>query len=201
MTHRRSGRGALLVALAILAVSCGGGDEAAGLTGIVRDPPPEVADVVLPDAANGGAPFAMEAAQGGLLLVYFGYTACPDICPTTLADLRSAVRSIDSGADRIDVAMVTVDPMRDDADRLTAYVQTFFDGAHALRTDDDAVLRAAADAFGADYDVAMTDGDIEVGHTAFLYAIDTAGRIRLTWAFGARSEDMANDLEYLLEGI
>jgi protein SCO1/2 len=168
----------------------------------VRDPAPDVSGVVLDDAANGGQPFAMRADAGELLVVYFGYTACPDICPTTLADFRSAVRRLDDDrAAAVDVAMITVDPMRDDAERLTSYVQSFFAGSHALRTEDAALLRSAADAFGADYQVVIDGDDIEVGHTAFLYAIDAAGLIQLQWPFGATSEDMASDLEYLLEGM
>lgn len=191
----------LLAALAVVAAGCSDG-AVEGPTGIVRDPAPDVSEVVLEDGANGGQPFSMRADQSQLLVVYFGYTACPDICPTTLADFRSAVRRLDEQrAALVDVAMVTVDPMRDDAERLTSYVQSFFAGSHALRTEDAGVLRAAADAFGADYEVVIDGDDIDVGHTAFLYAIDDAGKIQLQWPFGATSEDMANDLEYLLEGM
>ena len=71
------------------------------------------------------------------------------------------------------------------------------------RTDDPAALRAAADAYGADYAVETNDeGDIEVGHTAFLYAVDSAGQIRLTWPFGTPHEDLTSDMEYLFnEGV
>lgn len=190
----------LLAGLTLLVAACSG-DAVEGPTGIVRDPAPQVGSVVLGDASNGGEPFSMQADEGELLVVYFGYTACPDICPTTLADFRSAVRRLDEErAEAIDVAMVTVDPMRDDAERLTSYVQSFFAGSHALRTEDAGVLRSAADAFGADYEVVIEGDNIKVAHTAFLYAIDDVGRIQLQWPFGATSEDMANDLEYLLEG-
>lgn len=191
----------LLAALAVVAAGCSD-VTIEGPTGIVRDPAPDVSDVVLEDASNGGQPFDMWADEGEFLVVYFGYTACPDICPTTLADFRSAVRRLDEDqADAIDVAMITVDPMRDDAERLTSYLQSFFAGSHALRTEDADVLRSAADAFGADYEVVIDGDDIDVGHTAFLYAIDDAGKIQLQWPFGATSEDMANDLAYLLEGM
>lgn len=194
-------KAALLTALALVVAGCNDG-TVEGPTGIVRDPAPEVSDVVLEDASNGGQPFAMRADEGELLIAYFGFTACPDICPTTLADFRSAVRRLDEKrADAIDLAMITVDPMRDTAERLTVYVQSFYADSHALRTDDADVLRAAADAFGADYEVVIDGDDVEVGHTAFLYAIDDAGKIQLQWPFGATSEDMANDLEYLLEGM
>ena len=194
-------KAALLAALALVVAGCSDG-TVEGPTGIVRDPAPEVSAVVLEDASNGGQPFAMRADEGELLIAYFGFTACPDICPTTLADFRSAVRRLEEDrADAVDLAMITVDPMRDTGERLTVYVQSFHEGAHALRTEDAELLRAAADAFGADYEVVIDGDDIEVGHTAFLYAIDAAGKIRLQWPFGATSEDMAHDLEYLLEGM
>ena len=103
-------------------------------------------------------------------------------------------------SERIDVAMITVDPDRDDADRLTAYVQSFFDGAHALRTEDAELLLAAANAFGASYEVSLAeDGDVDVAHSAFLYAVDSDGLIRLQWPFGVTSDDLHNDLVRILE--
>lgn len=193
----------LLIALAIVAAvltACGESTPAAP-AGILRDPAPEVGSVELPDASQDGQPFATMADPEELLLVYFGFTACPDVCPTTLADVRRAVQNLDEElAARVDLAVITVDPDRDNAETLTAYAQTWVPGAHALRTDDPAALRAAADAYGADYLVETNDeGEIEVGHTAFLYAVDSAGRIRLTWPFGTPHEDLTSDMEYLFE--
>lgn len=183
----------------LIAAACGD-DSPAGLAGMVREPPPNVGSVALPDGSAGGRDFATKAAAGQLLLVYFGYTACPDVCPTTLADLRNAVQLLGEDANRITVAMVTVDPDRDVPEQLTLYVQAFFDGGHSLRTDDLQVLRRAADAFGADYDVTENaDGIVEVAHTAFLYVVDSNGRVLVQWPFGTPSEDMRNDLAYLFE--
>lgn len=191
-------RVAALLLVAITLVSCGS-DVADAPTGMVRDPAPDVGAVALPDESVAGAPFSMRAETDGLLVVYFGYTSCPDICPTTLADLRYAVAELGDDGDLVDVAMVTVDPGRDDGERLTAYIQTFFPGGHALRTDDDETLQAAADAFGAVYEVVESDDGIDVGHSAFLYAIDSAGLIRLQWAFGVAAKDLQHDLKFLLE--
>lgn len=190
---------AILVAtLALIIIACGG-DTPAALTGIVREPAPNVGDVVLPDVTNGGQDFATRAEPGRLLLVYFGYTSCPDICPTTMADLRAAVRGLEADADRIDVAFITVDPDRDLPERVADYVHAFFDEGLALRTDDDAQLEAAAERYGASFEVAAaTDGSIEVAHSAFLYAVDSDGYIRVQWPFGAEPEDMQRDMELLL---
>jgi protein SCO1/2 len=184
--------------VAALAAGCGG-DDTSSPAGIIRQPAPDVSNVSLPDASTGDR-FITRADPGEILVVYFGYTSCPDICPTTLADLRFAVRNLGDDAERIDAAMVTVDPGRDDGERLTAYVQSFVEGAHALRTDDPAELQASADSFGVSYSVSTTaDGYIEVTHSAFLYAVDSAGHIRVQWPFGTSSEDLERDLAYLLE--
>ena len=191
--------GAVLV-MAIAATGCGGDDRASGpYAGIVREPAPVVSSLSLPDATT-GAPVAFRARPGGVLLVYFGYLSCPDVCPTTMADLRTALGSL-RPAERARVAtvMATIDPGRDDAAALTAYVDAFVSDGGALRTTDQAALRAATDAFGADYRVGTgADGRVEVSHTGFVYAVDEFGRLRLTWPFGTTSTDIGRDLVRLL---
>jgi len=190
------------VASALLLAACGDddADAPATLSGIVRDPAPVVGDVELPDVSNDAAPFPMRA-DDGLLVVYFGYTSCPDVCPTTMSDLRRALEALPAAdAARVDVAMITIDPARDDADVLTRYVQTFVPDGHALRTDDDALLRRAADAFGADYSVTYAaDGTPEVAHTGFLYAVDDTGHMRVQWPFGTQADAIERDLALLLD--
>lgn len=200
VTRSRSARAPVLALTAALMLSACSSSEEATLTGVIRTPPPNVGAVELPDVAGGGTLYPTRASSGHLLIVYFGYTACPDICPTTMADLRRAVRNLEGGGDLIEVAMITVDPERDVPERLTAYVQNFFAGGHALRTEDPAALRRAATAFGADYDVTTDEsGLIEVSHSAFLYAVDDRGRIVVQWPFGTPSSDIQNDLALLIE--
>lgn len=159
-----------------------------------------VGDVALPDVSAGGAPFALRADDGGALVVYFGFTSCPDVCPTTLSDLRRALEQMGEDAGRVDVAMVTIDPARDLDATIAAYLGSFIDGGHPLRTDDDSRLRGATDAFGADYSVITTaEGDIDVQHTAYLYAVDDEGEIAIVWPFGAEPDRIAVDLAALLE--
>lgn len=157
-----------------------------------------VGEVTLPDASRGGAPFAMTASEDGILVVYFGFTSCPDICPTTLADLRSALSDLGDDAERVDVAMVTVDPERDSDETMVAYLGSFIEGGHPLRTASQSDLQAAADAFGASFDIVKTKDSTDVFHTAYLYAVDTAGTIRIIWPFGAEPDRIANDLAGLL---
>jgi len=189
---------AVSVVLGLLASSCS--SEPAQLAGYVRTPAPNSAANSLPDAAAAGEPFFLRASEGNLLLIYFGYTACPDVCPTTLADIRSALQDLGSGADLVDLAMITVDPGRDTDVILTGYVRSFIPDAHALRTEDDDALFDAAFVLGASYEVSESDdGIIEVLHTAHVYVVDEQGDLVITWPFGMEPEDMTSDLEILLD--
>jgi protein SCO1/2 len=192
-------RGFVLIVLLALGIgACG--SESVELAGYVRTPLPVVEDLSLPEVGQNAGRFSFKADEGGLLLVYFGYTSCPDVCPTTLADIRSAMRQLGDDAERIDVAMATVDPERDTDEVIESYVQTFVPGSHPLRTDDDARLQAAADGFGAVYDVSLSaEGEVEVIHTGHLYVVDDEGRLQVTWPFGIKPAEMVNDLKILLE--
>ncbi len=185
----------LLVALAIAVAACG---EPRELAGFVRTPAPSVASTSLPDVAS-GEQFDFVAPQDGLLVVYFGFTSCPDVCPTTLADLRVALEDLGSDADRVEVAMATVDPDRDTPEVLTGYLQSFIADAHPLRTDSPDELASAAEAFGVVYEVTTTDdGEVEVIHSGNLYAIDDEGTLLVTWPFGVEVDDIRLDLQALL---
>lgn len=188
----------LLVAACLAVTACGGEDRE--LAGYRREPAPVVGSLTLPDQSNGGAEFALQADPDGLLVVYFGYTNCPDFCPTTLSDLRLAMRQLDEeDADRIDVAMVTVDPERD-LPVLADYVGSFFEDGHALGTTDEQQLRSVAAPFGVSYELARDDDGtvVDVGHTTSLYAIDDDGELALTWQFGVPIDELRADLEQLL---
>jgi protein SCO1 len=190
--------GVVVTMILSMTVACGS-EPPRELSGYVREPGPAVDQVTLPDLSRGGEEFTMRAAPGELLVVYFGFTNCPDVCPTTLADLRSALRRMEpTDAQRVSLAVVTVDPERD-ADTLTGYAQTFVDGAHALVTFDPAVLRAAADPFGVSYAVVTgDDGEVEVAHSSQMFVVNDQGLLVLTWPFGISAEDLSLDLAQLL---
>lgn len=195
-------RTAVIALGALLLAGCGG--DAAGpraLSGYELSPPPSVAALSLPDVSNGGADFPFVAGDGRLLIVYFGYTYCPDVCPTTLAEVKKAFAALeDDQVDSIDVAMITVDPDRDTDEVITGYAQSFLPDAHALRTTDQAALAATAAAFGASYSVETSAaGEIEVGHSAAMYVVDDLGNVVLTWPFGIPAEGIATDLDILLQ--
>ncbi|MEO1060948.1 MAG: SCO family protein [Actinomycetota bacterium] len=190
---------ALAVVLVVALAACGDDGGPTELTGFERSPAPSVAELALPEV-GADDDFDFRADDGELLVVYFGYTFCPDVCPTTLSDLRRALEDLGDDADRVSVAMATIDPGRDTPEVISGYLTSFIDDGHPLRTEDDARLRAVTDVFGADYAVeALADGDVEVAHTGSLYAVDDRGELVVTWPFGITVEDLGNDLGLLLD--
>ena len=201
---RRGVLGFLATAVAVLILSACGDDGAAPLAGVVREPPLSVANVELLDvAAAEPAPRAMKADADELLLVYFGYTTCPDICPTTMSDISVAVNDLpDELADRVTMSMVTVDPERDTPDVLAGYLEHFFDSSIPLQADGPEALADAADAFGVRYEVADHEpGDLgyDVSHSAVTYVIDDTGTVVVEWPFGFEIENMTADIKALLD--
>jgi protein SCO1/2 len=176
--------------------ACGGGSRE--LAGYSVEPLPAVGDIVLPDLTNDGTDFALRADAGRILLVYFGYMNCPDFCPNTMSNVKLARERLDDPAS-LEMAMVTVDPARD-LDGLARYVTDFIPDAHALGTDDDDELARAAAAFGVSYDVSTdSSGEIDVAHTTLLYAVDDTGHVVLAWPFGVSIDDLAADIDQLLD--
>lgn len=169
------------------------------LAGVVREPAPVVDETPIPSLTTEGDDVVFRAQPDGLQVVYFGYTNCPDVCPTTMFDHTVSLRLLpDDMADQVDTVMVTVDPDRD-LELLTGYVQSFVPDAEAAGTSDPAVLAAAAEPFGVSYDVVeASDGSIEVSHSGFLYVVGDNGELLLAWPFGTSSEEMAADMFQLL---
>lgn len=187
----------LILLVAFVAAGCGVAEPE--LAGFVRDPAPIVSGTHMPDVSREGEPFSFVAPQGSILVVAFGYTSCPDVCPTTMAHVRSAVQKLGSLGERVEVAFVSVDPARDTPEVLNTYMGHFFHRPHPLRTEDPARLRAVAAAFGADYTVTGSAATTQVEHTADLYAVDEQGRVLLTWPFGTKWQSIARDLKTLLQ--
>lgn len=194
-----------LAALLAATPACGSDDEGdAALLGVVRTPVLSVADVALADVSGPEpTPVPMQAPPGELYLLYFGYTSCPDICPTTMSDLSVAVNDLPPDlAERVTVGMVTVDPERDTPEVLTAYLGHFFDTSLPLQAEDPTALAGATDAFGVRFEVAdhqPGETDYEVSHSAVTYVVDDTGSVVVEWPFGFDSEQMTEDLNTLLE--
>lgn len=191
-----------------LLVAAGWWRSTAGeLPGITRDPAPTVEGLTFLDHRDpGAAPVVTDLAAppDGLLLAYFGYLSCPDVCPLTMADIARAQELVGPElAARTTVAFVTLDPDRDDPERLRAYLAHFFgDGdRRALTAPDGASLQAATDRLGVQWEVEPHDpGDerYQVAHSAITYVIDDHGVVVRELPFGTTSDDLARVLRGLL---
>lgn len=200
-----------VVARVVLSAFCAGallgacgGDEPGELQGIVRSEPLVVGDAAVTEVTNGvePGPFSFVADPGELLVVYFGYTNCPDLCPTTLAALRSAKKDLGDDGALVDLAMVTVDPARDTAEILNNYLGSFTEQYHALVPASEAELRAAEDAFLVTSDVIENpDGSIRVDHSANAFVVDENGIVLVEWPFGHAKAGMINDLGVLIDQL
>lgn len=199
---------ATLLVAALSLSACGSSDSAGpegedALLGMVRSPSLTVGEVELLDVSETPPELVtMKAPADGLYLIYFGYTSCPDICPTTMSDLSVAMNDLPPDqAERITVAMVTVDPDRDTPEVLAGYLGHFFEDPMPLRAADDAALTKATEAFGVQFEVAEHepgDTDYEVGHSAITYVVDETGTVLVEWPFGFDSEQMTADLSTIL---
>lgn len=187
----------LAVASAAVMTACSSGSDT--LIGYVPPTTKSVASVTVTEIVNGAPrPFSFRAADGEILVVIFGYTNCPDICPATLSNLKNARTKLGADAARVNVAMVTVDPDRDTADILPRYLSSFTDRFHAVIPASDGELRTIESAFQASSSVTTVDGRVEVSHTGTAYAVDDRGQVVVEWPFGIDVPSLASDLTILL---
>ena len=136
--------------------------------------------------------------SGKVVLVLFGFTQCPDVCPTSLAELASVMQSLGPLADRVQVLMVSVDPERDTPAVLRAYISGFDPRFLALTGSPDQIKQAAG-AFKAYYAKAATvNGNYNMDHSANFYLFDTKGESRVLLANNAGAEKITHDIRALL---
>lgn len=137
--------------------------------------------------------------RGKMVLLYFGYTFCPDICPATLANVGQALRDLGTKADDIQVIMISVDPERDTPEKLAKYVRQFHPSFLGV-TGTKAQLDEVTSLYGIFYQV--TEGSDATGylidHTATLLVLDREGYLKLVFPFGVTSDEIADDLKYML---
>ena len=166
--------------------------------GLLLQAAPPAADFTLvgPEAR----PVKLSDFRGKLVVLYFGYTFCPDVCPATLAEVGQALRKLGKGADGVQVIMVTVDPERDTPAHLVEYVGHFGSTFLGLSGAPEQIATAAG-AFSIYY--RKHEGTAATGylvdHTATVSVLDREGRVRLVWPFGTDGDAMAADLGQLLK--
>ena len=139
--------------------------------------------------------------KGKVVVMFFGYTQCPDICPTTLTEMQQVMTLLGPQSDKVQVLFVTVDPQRDTAAILKQYVPAFDSRFLGLRPADDAALEKVAKDFKIYYKKAPgnSPGSYTMDHTAGSYAFDPEGRLRLYIKHAQGPETLAHDLKELLK--
>lgn len=155
-------------------------------------------DFVLPDSQ--GKVRRLADFRGKVTVVFFGYTQCPDVCPTTLSEMLEVKKRLGAAGERLQVVFVTVDPKRDTPAMLTAYMASFDPSFVALRPQDDAQLAQVAKEFKVFYK--RVEGKVPehytMDHSAGTYVFDSAGKIRLFSRYGSGVDALVHDLGILL---
>jgi protein SCO1/2 len=147
-----------------------------------------------------GKPRTLADFKGKAVVLFFGYTHCPDICPTTLADAAAALKTLGADAARVQVLFVTVDPERDTPEVLSKYVPAF-DPAFLGLWGDAAATQRAAKEFKIFYEkrAGGAPGAYTVDHSGQSYVFDPQGRLRLVIRHDRMAQDLAADLRQLLQ--
>ena len=151
-------------------------------------------------AGHDGRPRTLADFRGKLVVLSFGYTFCPDVCPTTLADIAGVMKALGKDAERVQVVFVTVDPERDTREVLAQYVPAFDARFLGLYGDAAATQRAAKE-FKIFYEKrpGSAPSSYSVDHSAQSYVIDPQGRLRLFVRHDRIAQDLAEDLRTLLK--
>ena len=139
----------------------------------------------------------LEDFRGKAVVMFFGFTHCPDVCPTTLVDVSNALKTLGPDAERVQVLFVTVDPERDTQDALAKYVTAFDPRFLGLRGDAAATQRAAKE-FKIYYEKRKSGDSYSVDHSGQSYVLDPQGRLRLLVRPDRIAEDLPADLRTLL---
>ncbi len=144
-------------------------------------------------------PVRLSDFRGKVVLLYFGYTFCPDVCPTTLFEVQRTMELLGDDADQVQLIMISVDPARDTPERLKEYVQYFHPSFIGVTGSEDAIAEVATH-YGIYYQ--KHEGTPATGylvdHTATLTVVDRKGYVKLVFPYGTPAEDMAADLAYLI---
>lgn len=134
--------------------------------------------------------------RGKVVILGFGFSSCPDVCPVTLAVLAEARKKLGAEGNDLQILYVTVDPKRDDAKRLKEYLSAF-DPTFVGGTGDPEQLKAVRDSYGVF--AKARDGESGFSHSSYTYLIDRAGNLRALMPFGHDSDDYVHDVRILLK--
>lgn len=186
--------GIVLAARSLLGAGHG---QALAWNGMVAEPALRVPATALTDQR--GETVRLTDHQGRIVLVFFGYTNCPDVCPLSLQTMAQVRRLLGSDAEQVRFYLVTVDPERDTPERLAAYLR-LIDPTFGGLTGEPVALAEVYAAFGVraqKESYSESTAGYSVAHTSLIYAIDRSGRIRLAYPMGLGAEQIAADIRRL----
>lgn len=166
--------------------------------GTVINPPLPVTDFTLQTANNEA--FRLSDQKGKIVLLFFGYTSCPDVCPVTLATFKQVYDNLGEDSQKVRFVMITADPDRDTPDKVSEYVARFspeFIGLSGNRSALEPIWKQLG-VFVEKQDSGSAAGYL-VSHTSSVYVLDPNGSLLMTFPYGTTEIDMANDLAQLLK--
>ncbi|HTP00041.1 MAG TPA: SCO family protein [Anaerolineales bacterium] len=161
------------------------------LHGAVIEPPAQAAEIRLKDFD--GQEFTLSSLRGKVVVIYFGYTNCPDECPLTMAHLKLATDQLGAGAKDVRVVMISTDPTRDSAQAMKQFLGSFSPDFIGLVGSPEDLAQVWKD-----YGVTVEDGGET--HSYFVYVIDPSGRFRETFLPDSEPADMAADIRQFAQG-
>lgn len=148
-------------------------------------------------SGSDGSEVTLARYRGKVVLLTFGFTYCPAVCPTTLATLAQARRVLGKAADSVQVIFVTVDPERDDAAQMKQYLAAF-DPSFIGVTGAPEALAAVRQGYGVTAEKQGSSPDYAMAHTSSIFVVDRAGRLRAMMPFGHDAADFVHDIRLLL---
>ena len=149
---------------------------------------------------HNGQPRSLKDFRGKLVVLFFGYTQCPDVCPTSMAELAEAKKLLGTDGDKVQGLFITIDPERDTPEVLKAYMANFDPGFLALRGTPEQVAAVAKEFKVFSRKVpGQTATSYTLDHSAASYTFDTQGRLRLYTRYGSGAQLLASDLKLLLK--
>ncbi|MBZ0310787.1 MAG: SCO family protein [Anaerolineae bacterium] len=169
------------------------------LRGSIISPPRDVGDFTLPSTT--GEDFTLSEHGGKIIMVYFGYLTCPDVCPTTMADMKRAYEAVGAPKDKVMAIFITIDPERDSLDIMKKYVSAFNPDFIGLRPESQEQLQDLQDRFGVL--VKRREVDSALGylldHSASIRLLGPDGRVISEYPYGIPYEEVANDLQVMMD--
>ncbi|MGE5224104.1 MAG: SCO family protein [Omnitrophica WOR_2 bacterium] len=167
--------------------------------GALMNPPFQAPDFTLTD--QNGQPFHLAEQQRKVVLLFYGFTNCPDICPLTMGNFKQVKEALGKDASRVDFVFITVDPARDSLAVVRQFINKFDPGFIGL-TGTARQLHPVMSAYGVYYaqDTPGSSTTDLIAHSDQVYVIDPSGKLRMTYSYGVSIEDMVNDIRHLLQG-